>query len=71
MKIWMHTAKYVLEIAGCGSIDHYGFYIPYRMWRRVWYFPFIYNVLGYLYMPPGSTEKDIGEWIKWKESNKL
>ena len=71
MKIWMHINKYVFEIAGYGSIGPYGFYTPYRVWRRVWYFPFIYKFLGYMNLTTTSTKKDVDEWIEWKESKEV
>lgn len=68
MKIWKRTSKYVFEIAGCGSIGPYGYYTPYRVWRRVWYLPFIYKLLGHINLTTNATKKDIDEWIEWKEN---
>lgn len=68
MKLMLRKNKYVFQVAGLPCIGFDGYYIPYHVYRRVWYFPFIYTFFGFYNKSVTDTPQDIIDWIAYKEN---
>ena len=70
MKIMFRVDKYVFEIAGRACIGPYGYYTPYKVWRRLWFLPFIYKFFGFCQWNVVDREEDIVKWIEYVKNKK-
>lgn len=70
MKLMLRKNKYVFQVAGPACIGFDGYYTPYQVWRRVWYFPFIYTFFGFCNWSVTDTPQDIVNWIDYIENKR-